>query len=1001
MKAKHDKENIQNRQISFQENNIQNKSQQMNINHDILNQNKNDVNKTLIKNYNDKKCQNQQQNIRSTTQISLPSYNQHLQSILKESWFNQNNSIKQISLQNQKKSPIGKQILQQRVETQEQRIKTENFQDEPKSFRSTDKKFAQTQRVLKDNANILNQQQTYKVTNDSNLKDNNISINNQQSQTYKPPNQQQKQYSIQNIDKNQNRSTQSQINTQKLQNFNQKQQSENLNSQKNLQITQNFQNNNSQGQSLQPGLIQQNSFKNLNTYKKYDEQNQKIRLLKSERMIKKQVSLQNKSQELQTSSYRQINKNLSIQEKGSKNYQIIQNNLKQECKSSDSLKLNQLLQQYQNKKNNEDYQKQNSSNANIQSKKYHHSHKNTEIQLFEDFSQNQSYLETNSLSSFQNNQQCKRINELFKDNNSNINNQSLQELQFNKKQNQNNQNDTYRSRINIQNQSILELQQYQEACQNKQKNQQLLFQKNVAKIENKESPKIFQINLMNDQQQQQQLQKENVSEFEDKILESKQSQTNIASNQDLNQNINEQIRQEKNNSLQQQQPRNNINKQINKQRSYQNINSLNKNNFLQSNLNLNHKNIGNSQISIRNYNKNKINASKSFNVNNSERNSFLTNNNNQLKLQEAHHKKIESISTINNEVNELQHQEQGKLFKKSEKIQNQKGYLFSNPEQTIVSSKNIQQGISKLNKNLNSKKSQRNSGNQQSKNKIPIKQYQIDISYNDSQKNQNQNQISQKNKIQADNITKKFQKDLNSENYYLQKSGNKNLKQQFNSKSPFKNSSYLYNSKTTPKSAIGNKYIKTNLSMQQNIEKNNIIHNFKSNQDPKNQSNRSEYKNKNDERYNTCEGVNLVTIPQSVVSPEKYLQSCMKHRNQYLRLKCKCYPNLDQDESCLFALKWIQLKFKPKEILPLKNRYKYIDHSSISEKDQKQIELDLPRTFFGNPFFNQQQKLDSQLGMVLRKFTAYQKEIGAKLNCRFIAISCGRIYDILDISIFR
>ena len=70
------------------------------------------------------------------------------------------------------------------------------------------------------------------------------------------------------------------------------------------------------------------------------------------------------------------------------------------------------------------------------------------------------------------------------------------------------------------------------------------------------------------------------------------------------------------------------------------------------------------------------------------------------------------------------------------------------------------------------------------------------------------------------------------------------------------------------------------------------------------------------------------------------------------RMKCHCKNDLNDEETCPIALKWLFSRYNSKDMEYLKNTYRKLSqHNDIDPKSKKQIYLDINRTYPDSPLF--------------------------------------------------
>lgn len=116
-----------------------------------------------------------------------------------------------------------------------------------------------------------------------------------------------------------------------------------------------------------------------------------------------------------------------------------------------------------------------------------------------------------------------------------------------------------------------------------------------------------------------------------------------------------------------------------------------------------------------------------------------------------------------------------------------------------------------------------------------------------------------------------------------------------------------------------------------------------------------------------------------VKSTKKYLVNKLTSNNG--RLKCSCPGDVEKRESCPETMKWLLSRYKPSELPYLKRMYeKLLTDAEIDPKCQKQIRLDVARTFPECRYYNSSEGEGlAALQRVLECFSRYDPQMGTEL----------------------
>lgn len=137
-------------------------------------------------------------------------------------------------------------------------------------------------------------------------------------------------------------------------------------------------------------------------------------------------------------------------------------------------------------------------------------------------------------------------------------------------------------------------------------------------------------------------------------------------------------------------------------------------------------------------------------------------------------------------------------------------------------------------------------------------------------------------------------------------------------------------------------------------------------------------------------GPNL-TLKNSTKDYERVLP-ILTHRlrNNYkssLKRERKCRCGVELGETCYRGLRWLKKKFKDSHHLEssIQKYYKILDDDTVTDKDRKQIDHDLPRTFPEMPFFKKESVGYHQLRNVLQAASVYFGDVGYVQGMNFVA----------------
>lgn len=121
---------------------------------------------------------------------------------------------------------------------------------------------------------------------------------------------------------------------------------------------------------------------------------------------------------------------------------------------------------------------------------------------------------------------------------------------------------------------------------------------------------------------------------------------------------------------------------------------------------------------------------------------------------------------------------------------------------------------------------------------------------------------------------------------------------------------------------------------------------------------------------------NLKDIPSSIVkSTKNYFVNKLSLSDA--RVKCSCSSDLGKDETCDQAMKWLLSRYKLSELDYLKTTYEKLQtDAEIDSKSQKQITLDVSRTFPGSKYFKREGGGLVELQRLLECFAKYDPQIG-------------------------
>ena len=117
-------------------------------------------------------------------------------------------------------------------------------------------------------------------------------------------------------------------------------------------------------------------------------------------------------------------------------------------------------------------------------------------------------------------------------------------------------------------------------------------------------------------------------------------------------------------------------------------------------------------------------------------------------------------------------------------------------------------------------------------------------------------------------------------------------------------------------------------------------------------------------------------IPTSIVkSTKNYLVN--KFSLSDARVKCSCSSDLGRNETCGQAMKWLMSRYKHSELEYLKNTYENLQVDAVIDiKSQKQIVLDVSRTFPSSRYFSSDGGGTAELQKVLECFAKFDPQIG-------------------------
>ena len=103
------------------------------------------------------------------------------------------------------------------------------------------------------------------------------------------------------------------------------------------------------------------------------------------------------------------------------------------------------------------------------------------------------------------------------------------------------------------------------------------------------------------------------------------------------------------------------------------------------------------------------------------------------------------------------------------------------------------------------------------------------------------------------------------------------------------------------------------------------------------------------------------------------------------RLKCACNGDLSRHETCKKAMTWLMVRYKPTELEYLKKTYeKLFTEAEIDAKSQKQIKLDVSRTFPEHKYYSAEGGGLSELQRVLECFARYDPQVGKLITLYFL-----------------